>query len=648
MISRKCAATVLIVASVVILCIAATTTIDILTQVKSLPVVYAKQSVATGGCGLAMDGATDDSTALNACIASAGASGKHIIFGPGDVLLNSGVLVAKSNIWLDGSGGFGTTCIGSGGGVQSFCRPATRFIYGGSGGTGTYVLKIDGSGTAVKSVNGVHISGIGLDANNLANMALWVYNTGASVFENMDLKDWQGTTATRYSRYGWVIDGNGQANAPLVCGYGSGFLIFNNIYAEVVLNSNSAGLVLGPSSGFSGPGGQANDVCSIRFDNIFMTIRHTPGIHGIWVAGSDSNVWGKIHVIDFLGEVNVTSAVATSTTSARVFAPSHGLPAGTANDGGYIDVACSVPLSGTTCSGTRTGPLEGSVNITYVDADHIDVNNLTCCLTNGATYYAHQIAGADVELGDPAGTNLGAWDNSFLNLIVFGVHQAPGSNSNPIAQYNWIESTLGTLDASYRKVANASAYPVVWNGIDGSVAGSRLQGQTLVDPYYGTRSLLFTGQFQDFGVGIDFSGVPNTTIPTNAGYSPMLLRSNTVINFYDGTSTFQLIGSDSSNNIVIAGPFGAAVPLVRIYKPTVLPNGSGALRMIRNDGTSTLNVMSVTGAGDSLNLGSIGQMNFYNGSGFMFAANSSFVGTGNRHVCAAADGTIYAGTTSGC
>lgn len=149
-----------------------------------LGAINVKAPTAVGGCGLAGDGTTDDTTAFNTCITNNG-SGANYRFPPGVYVLG-GVNIGNGNSTTTHSSLNNISIEGAGGGMDAAgTSPGFSNVviwkYPGTGatGSGTYVVRTKGG------VNNISIRGVQIDANNRAYRGLWVDSCSGCDFSRL-------------------------------------------------------------------------------------------------------------------------------------------------------------------------------------------------------------------------------------------------------------------------------------------------------------------------------------------------------------------------------------------------------------------------------------------------------------------------------
>ena len=516
-------------------------TIPILAQTTS-PFVLGTptQGIIVSGydCGIIADGTTDNYTALNNCItgsipkagiASVPPNGLKIILPPGiiGVSLVGGrtpLTISADNVVLEGSSGFTNTWLCHTGGSTGVCLGSSVIRAIGSGWTGNPILTWDGTSNTRGFVNGGGMNNVDLDGNNLAGEIVKLKYFNGMNFSNFNWHDWTGgltfgvdivTTATSVTG---------------TCGNNGGFTLFNNGNIQSYLGGVN-GIRLGSTT-------PVPDVCSIKFNNIFLETTNYAGNHALWNYNSDSNQFTNIEVGSFSGQ-SVTSITATSATTATlVLSTPHNMSSGVVGDGIWIGTATTGTCPAT---GAEVVGLNGIHSATYVNATTLTITD-AYGLTNGASYCAGLVAGSGIEFG-PAGTGRNTGIGIFANT---GVHS---SGSYVPGTTNLLGVTFDVLDNSYNHMNGFVA-----SMIDGSTWGMIHRDATTYQATNSGNEPIYWQQFlsapASTGTAIDFT----SAVPIGAGYYPMMLYNNTWLGSRGGSGQqTQMIQVNTSNEVVVGG-----------------------------------------------------------------------------------------------
>lgn len=510
----------------------------------------AKAPTAVGGCGLAMDGTTDDSTALNTCIVTLSSGNGGIIqFPPGVVALSHanggiGALISFDKIHLRGSGGYTNSTLS----YESPGPPVATISYGktifraiGSWSNGEPLVEFNGIVNSKSFIAGGGLEDIDLDCAGLCSKALKISGFDGMVFRNLHIHDF--TSAAAAGDYGVELPSNNGSPATGTCGNSGGTSLFENVDIQSY-RTGAAGLKLGTND-------STYDVCSNRFVHLTIQASNRPGLHGLLLAHSDSNQFANSAFQNFGDAATITNIVATSATAATVFAPGHGMQAGVSNDGVYIRGTCTVAFTSGACTGGADVPgLDGAFSGTYVDADHISITG-AYGLTNGVTYFGTLITGADVEAQAGGGN-----DNMFTNTLVCqGIHNSDTTSPYLLfIGYNWRECIGG--NNNFKRISGTGFASI---GVDGSFWKLRPQNQIDFEgPGGAARGLNFkAGSLVPFGVAIHTADAVSSSLTysmlmgitqwigsvpsSGSGQTPLLgLDSNDVINLGISSNTNQI------------------------------------------------------------------------------------------------------------
>lgn len=455
--------------AVAVLLMGATSLIDWRTQIKNTPIIYAMNSTASGGCGMKMDGVSDDTAALSNCITSAfsgGATNLTIMF----PAKTAGIC----DLVIDGRTAKSLTLLGSGEG--------TAFNFGASQGQSTVFKYLagctGGAGHQVISVNGYNYpgaSGIRWDSLTLDGGG---YVPTAVVFNNAVYGRYTNWTIQGNTGYGMVVQpykvvatatasnsttlssmvttgiyagmhvtGSGVVTDPTSvvtvgansvtvdhtitatgassytfqtassCGQGGGWAFVDNLRIMGYTNNTTGGRTSGGVD-FQG------DPCSWHFGKAI--IDHGDKAHGILLRYADSNVFGDIGIFgntDSNG-VTVSNIVCTgspSTVCTVNTSETHGLQGSL--DGVYIATPCSIATTGNfysgACGGSGIAGLRGSFLATPTTTTAFTVTPSAGTVSNG-TYYSSGVYQTSIHLGDftAGSTNSTVWANYFGNVDV--------------------------------------------------------------------------------------------------------------------------------------------------------------------------------------------------------------------------------------
>jgi len=376
--------------------------------------------------GAQCNGVSDDTAAINSAIADASAAvrGGVVLFPPGICLITSPITITADNVILQGMGGWSPSglCHPEGAGFQ--CLGISVVQASGTWSSGSYMFTFDGSGQSRKFLLNPGVRDLDLNANGKAGGLIKVKQINGGDFYKLHLHDH--FTASPGVTYGFYfestnvsVDTGGDA-----CGNNGGYLHMMDVEIQSY-RQGAAGMQIGTP-------GTTYDVCSNRFVNVTIEITNEPYNYGLWLPNTDSNEWTNIFVEGANVGKSITSILATSTTTATITVPGHGIPSGT--QGVYIFNPCTIATVGTNCGGTQPPGLAGAFTGTVVDANTISIVGAQG-LTNGVTYYATTLYAVDVAVGGCA--NCGG--NMFSNLTgSLYMEPGPSGYGTQVANWNWI------------------------------------------------------------------------------------------------------------------------------------------------------------------------------------------------------------------
>lgn len=457
-------------------------------------------------CSLAVNGSTDDTTALSNCIAALPANGGSIVFPAGTSMI-ANLVITKNNVHLIGQGARTPWSTDQGSTILKYPSAATL---------GGFVVKFSSTGGYTQLNSSVEK--ITFDANNRAATGLWLYDTYNFVADYF-------TVANHTNGYGLIVEGSGITTVPR-CGDGSGQIMLDNY----VIWGGTAG-------GGINLGANNKDVCSVKAGKGFISFDARPPYHGIYAQFLDSSSFADTTI----GDLNSLSTSSTSCSSnvCTVTTPTaHNLRS---QQGVYITSA-NTTLRGN-FPATSTGANTFTIPVT---------------IANGS-YTITKVASTSLELGTPGcyATAVGcAWDNGFGYLLTAtGLYEwrnyLQTESWNHINQWNWIETSGGDQTYATPGITNATdLFGGVWNHkVKNTIKFSFAKPQQYGINFVGTPLI-------DYGVGIDFS---NAAV-VSAGYMPMRLRNNTFIGTRNAAnaSDMNLIGANSSDMIILGSVFNPA------------------------------------------------------------------------------------------
>ena len=461
---------------------------------------------ATTDCGLAMNGSTDDTTALSSCINALPSTGGTIVFPVGTSMI-ANLVITKNNVHLVGQGQRHpwSSDVGS-----------TQLRYPSSASAGGFILKFAGSGGYTQLNSSVE--NMTLEANFRAATGLWLWDAFQFTANRI-------TVANNTGGYAIIFEGSGITTTPR-CGDGTGSVFLENYI--IWTGANAGGLHLGANG---------KDVCSIKAGKGSIHSDLHPPYHGIYAQYLDSSSFADTTVSD-LGNLTTTSTSCSSNVCTITTSTPHNLKS--PQQGVFIRSIATPQLRGS-FPATPTG--------TYTFTIPVEIAN--------GSYTVWSVQSSSVELGTPAcqSTALScAWDNVFGNLLTAaGMYEWPNygvtASWNLVSQWNWIETTGG--DTSY-------ASPGIINSVDllGGYWNMKIMNSVVANfpkpQLYGIR--FGASSIRDSGTGIDFTLASPVT--PGIGYYPLKLYNNTYIGTRNasGSADIVLIGADSSNNINIGSP----------------------------------------------------------------------------------------------
>lgn len=222
------------------------------TQVKNKDFISAVGSVATGGCGLKMDGTTNDTTALATCITNlVPTNGGTIVFPAGTAIIG-GLNITKHNVKFlgQGRGSFGSGSSDTSATVLKYPASGTHPASG-----YTYVLKF-GTSTQTSGGSLEDIAIFGVNGGNTAQIGVWYQDHNAA------------------KNSSWLVKGPSFAGV-YIAGYipcGSGGAMWSDSW---IYGYN--GIII--SDGINEGG------CSNKFGDVQILHDGRPMNHGVWYKG---------------------------------------------------------------------------------------------------------------------------------------------------------------------------------------------------------------------------------------------------------------------------------------------------------------------------------------------------------------------------
>jgi hypothetical protein len=342
-------------------------------------VINATDPTSTGGCGLAMDGTTDDTSALNTCIGNVTGDGAELRFPAGKTVIGN-LTITKDGVRLvgAGSGGYGSVTPAG----------ATQFLYPGAGSTSGYIVRF--CGTANCSTGGRNnyssgISGITLDGHSRALTGLWLTDVWQFQANDVSIINFGNAGTASTLGHGIKVDATGVTSGA-GCGDGSGVSVFDNIFI-----SAGGGYVNGITLGDA-----TYDVCSLKFGKVFLQAGGAPPSHGISFVQSDSDTFDNVSAFALTGLAVTTGGVSVSGNTATITtSTTHGISNGT-QDGIWIGGATTYNSGTGMCTAVEVPGLEGNFIGTFSGTNTISI---TVSGVSAGTYCMNLISGSSVMLG---------------------------------------------------------------------------------------------------------------------------------------------------------------------------------------------------------------------------------------------------------
>jgi len=429
-----------------------------LVSAGALPTINATASTALGGCGLAMDGTTDDTAALKACIDNH-PTGAKIIFPPGTAILDNLVIGngVETTATVSFASGSRTVTPGD---MTNIIVGKVLYVADATIGTSTFTNFESVTVTAVTSTTftatfaNSHSGNMDIIAVSTVKN-IYLEGAGASMApeDSVISSGVLGLTTLRYKstganapgsyviRFAGPIWGGGVRNL-MIHGATRAFVgirmthTFGTVLQDVALRymsdngsvadhaivveaqatnnaadsipgdprcGNGAGqnffdnIAIMPNGGLSGGirlGDTNFDVCSNKFGKMWIEYGGYPSSHAIQIVQSDSNNFADVSARPATG-VGVSGIQVTSGVARITTSSAHAMPAGSIHG---IWVA-----GATNCAATAVTALQGNFRGTYVDSTHIDYP--APGVSNGA-YCASSVGGVGVQINDN-GNNAG-------------------------------------------------------------------------------------------------------------------------------------------------------------------------------------------------------------------------------------------------
>ena len=499
------------------------------------------------GCGLVMDGSTNDEPALQACVDAAPAAGLTIKFPAGVAALEDPVTIAKDNVRLVGSGGFTQSGLCYPGSAPGACLGQTILRATGTWSAGEAVITVDGTGTTRGFVASPSMMDIDVDGNNKAEMLLYMKYFTGGLFRNLHLHDHVSATTS----YGvWLTSGNPWVAGT--CGNGGGGTVFDTIMVQSY-RGNVGGFRIGnyDNTAYDPGTSSGTDVCSMKFSNIFVATSNRPGVHQILMDATDSNEFSNVQTIGFNQQKEIsTIQVLTDSTANVNFSAAHGVPAGTTNTAIFIKTPCLNALSGDTCTTPAVNSpnaLKGAFKAAYVDSDTLSISGATGLtgLCTGDTCYADNASGVDIMIKTQGG--FPSINNVMSNVLTcYGIVQDVTHASfywNSVTNHNYGEC-VGN-DFGYSRSPNVATVT-----LDGGLHNSKIRESMSINPIQWTHKFFtYSGTVPDYYILHEFAELSKTT--SGIGFTAMNLLPNVGITSRNvsGSGDVNLIKLDGSDNV---------------------------------------------------------------------------------------------------
>lgn len=373
---------------------------------------------AKADCGMAVDGTTDDSTALMNCINTVvPATGGHIIVGPGVSKIGgaTSVIITKNNVTIEGSGGEA-----SGDGEPSSIKTSTQFLC-----TTTPCFTFQGATFLGSPYNqnvifGARMTNLSLNGNGTSGNLIKTIDMWNSKFDNVAFLN-------HASDYGMIITSDVNQAA---CS--SRQIVFDHVTIGSPNNLQplTSGIRFGELSG-------GHEVCSMLISNLITEVSEAPGTHGLFFDNADSIEGSNIHLNGSGGTIccNSTNASANITIVSDSGGNNpvvtvlggfvHNMPVTGLDDGLFILNGCDGSVSALSCSGVAVPQITGQVVGHATSSTQIQLTGITGLIPSH-TYNGWLIAGTsfaanntlDIQLSSVYTLN-NAYASSNAHNIVF-------------------------------------------------------------------------------------------------------------------------------------------------------------------------------------------------------------------------------------
>ena len=278
-----------------------------------------------------VDGTTDDTALLSACVASTlpGAGGT-ILIGPGQVKLASTLTITKNHVTLQGVGGMGSDDpddVGNGPATQIVCGATPCIVFQG---VTSFPNNPPNQPYNQNVITGTGLRDLGMYGQSAYATALKTIDEWNAIpLQNVTIRDFNG---------GYAVLVTSDVNEA-TCS--SRHLIFDNVKFASTNGTNTAasGIQFGEFSG-------GHEVCSMEVSNLISELSEAPGTHQILLDYTDTSTFTSLNLNGAGSTIAAVSSIVADPTGSNptvTTSSPHGMPVTGVDDGVYLVAGCSIP-----------------------------------------------------------------------------------------------------------------------------------------------------------------------------------------------------------------------------------------------------------------------------------------------------------------